>query len=120
MAHGYLLGEFISPHTNKRVDEYGGCFANRLRIVKEVYENIRSKVGDDFPITCRIISRDGVWGGNSLMDAIELAQYLEALGFQGINVSMGMYGDYNNMSIDNQQHGFVVYDASEIKKAPRE
>ncbi|MBF7097890.1 oxidoreductase [Alkalibacter mobilis] len=116
LAHGYLLAEFMSPHTNKRVDEYGGCFSNRLRIVKEVYENVRSKVGDDFPIICRFSSRDGFMGGRTLMDSIELAQYLEALGFQALDISQGMYGDYNNLDNDTLRHGFTVLDADEIKQ----
>lgn len=117
LAHGYLLAEFLSPYTNKRVDEYGGCFDNRLRIVKEVYQNVRSKVGDDFPVTTRFCARDGYMGGRTIMDSIELAQYLEKLGFQALNISHGIYGDYNNLDIDNQEHGYIVDDAAKIKEA---
>ena len=48
LAHGYLLFEMLSPHVNKRTDEYGGCFKNRFRMIKDVFEDVRSKVGDDF------------------------------------------------------------------------
>lgn len=116
LAHGYLLMEFLSPHTNKRVDEYGGCFKNRARIVREVYEDVRSKVGADFPVTCRISSRDGYMGGRELMDTLELAQFLEDLGFDALNVSSGMYGNHNNLEIDNQQHGFTLPYVERIKE----
>lgn len=48
-AHGYLLAEFLSSYVNKRTDEYGGCFDNRVRIVDEILAAMREKVGD-FPI----------------------------------------------------------------------
>lgn len=50
LAHGYLLSEFLSSHTNKRTDEYGGCFENKMRVVQVVYQDIRSKIGGDFPV----------------------------------------------------------------------
>lgn len=116
IAHGYLLLEFLSPFTNKRTDEYGGCFANRVRIIKEVYEDIRKKVGSDFPVTARISSRDGYYGGRDLLDSLELCQYLKELGIDGLNISSGMYGDHVNYDIDNYKHGFVVPYAEEIKQ----
>ena len=48
-AHGYLVNQFLSPHTNRRKDEYGGSLENRWRFVKELYEAVRAEVGD-FPI----------------------------------------------------------------------
>ena len=44
-AHGYLLHSFLSPRTNHRTDAFGGCLENRLRIVRQIVENIRSKTG---------------------------------------------------------------------------
>lgn len=115
LAHGYLLFEFLSPHVNKRTDKYGGCFKNRARIVKELYENIRSKVGEDFLITCRLSARDGYYGGRDVYDSMELAMYVEELGFQAINVSSGSYGDHGNYDIDIYKHGFTASDAGKIK-----
>ena len=49
-AHGWLLSSFLSPRTNQRDDQYGGSTENRTRIVTQIYESARKKVGEDFPI----------------------------------------------------------------------
>lgn len=116
LAHGYLLFEFLSPHTNKRTDEYGGCFKNRFRIVEEVYKNIRSKVGDDFMVGTRICARDGYYGGREIYDTCELAMNLEALGFEYLNTSSGSYGDHSNYDIDTYKHGFIADDTAKLKE----
>ena len=115
LAHGYLLFEFLSPHVNKRTDEYGGCFKNRVRIVKEIYEDMRSKVGDDFLITTRFSAWDGYQGGRTEYDSMELAMYLEDLGFQAFNVTFGSYGDHNSYERDVQAHAFVADACEKIK-----
>lgn len=115
LAHGYLLFEFLSPYTNKRTDEYGGCFKNRFRIVKEVFENVKSKVGDDYLVGCRLSSRDGYFGGRDVFDSMELAMNLEAIGAMYINVSSGMYGNHQNNDIDVYAHGFNVPNTEKIK-----
>lgn len=53
-AHGYLLSQFLSPISNIRTDQYGGSLDNRIRIIAEVYQAIRAKVGPDFPIALKI------------------------------------------------------------------
>lgn len=117
LAHGYLLFEFLSPFTNKRTDEYGGSFENRVRIVKEVYEAVREKVGDDFPVTARISSIDGFIGGRGIVDSLVLAQWLEETGFNALNVSQGMYGDNSDYNVDPQkEHAFNHQRTEEIKK----
>ena len=61
-AHGYLMAEFLSPLVNKRVDEYGGCFENRIRLLDEVYTAVREAVGPDFPIQIRVSGNEYVQG----------------------------------------------------------
>lgn len=90
-AHGYLLAEFLSPAINKRVDEYGGCFENRVRIVDEIMCAMRKEVGPDFPIQARISSEDFVAGGRTMAETLELCRHLEEVGFAAINCSNGMY-----------------------------
>ena len=90
-AHGYLLAEFLSPAANRRVDEYGGCFDNRVRIVDEIMAAMREQVGPDFPIQVRISSSDLVPGGRTIAETLELARHLEEIGFAAINCSNGMY-----------------------------
>ena len=89
-AHGYLLAEFLSPYVNKRTDEYGGCFDNRVRIVEEIIKVMREQVGD-FPIQVRISGNEYVQGGRTEAETYQLARRLEQIGFDAIHVSNGVY-----------------------------
>jgi 2,4-dienoyl-CoA reductase-like NADH-dependent reductase (Old Yellow Enzyme family) len=87
-GHGYLLSSFISPKTNTRTDDYGGPLENRLRILLEVIAAVRAEVGDDFPVWCKLDSREeGKEGGISLADCIAAAKLVEAAGVQAITVT---------------------------------
>lgn len=88
-AHGYLLHQFLSPHANKRDDEYGGSFENRTRIVIEVYEAIRKAVGTDYPLGIRISATDWVEGGWDIDQSVALAKLLKDRGCDFIHVSSG-------------------------------
>jgi 2,4-dienoyl-CoA reductase-like NADH-dependent reductase (Old Yellow Enzyme family) len=68
-AHGYLVNQFISPVTNKRVDKYGGNLLNRMRFALEIIANIREKAGLDFPIIFRISAQELVPGGITIGDS---------------------------------------------------
>ena len=89
-AHGYLLAEFLSSYVNKRVDQYGGCFDNRVRIVDEIIAAMRKEVGD-FPIQVRISANEYVQGGRTEAETYQLARHLEEVGFDAIHVSNGVY-----------------------------
>lgn len=95
-AHGYLLAEFLSPAVNRRVDQYGGCFDNRVRIVDEIMDAMRKEVGGDFPIIARVSSEDMVEGGRTIAETLQLCRHLEEIGFDGINCSNGMYASAPN------------------------
>ena len=90
-AHGYLISQFLSPYTNKRTDQYGGDFTNRVRFLTEIILGIRYTIGQDFPICVRINGNDFVAGGLEIAEQVQLAQYLESIGVAAINVSCGMY-----------------------------
>ena len=66
-AHGYLLNTFLSPYTNKRTDVYGGSLKNRVRIVTEIVEQIKTSVGPDFAVLLKTNcdDRHGVEGINA-------------------------------------------------------
>jgi 2,4-dienoyl-CoA reductase (NADPH2) len=87
-AHMYLCGEFLSPWANKRLDKYGKDFDGRLRFVLEVVAKIRSVIGADYPIICRINGSEPE-GGNSIEDICRIAQRLEESGVDAIHVSTG-------------------------------
>ena len=95
-AHGYLLGSFISPYTNKRTDEYGGNAENRCRIVTEIIKGIRETCGN-YPICVRINGSDFIEGGITLDYAVEVAKVLEAAGADALNVSCAVYETVPNM-----------------------
>ncbi len=96
-AHGYLLQQFLSPYTNKREDEYGGSFENRIRIVLEIIEDIRKKCGPDYVLGCRVsveefLDRIGVTEDYiHIQDGIKIVKTLEAAGIDFVDVSCGLY-----------------------------
>ncbi len=96
-AHGYLLQQFLSPYTNKRNDEYGGSFDNRLRMLLEIIEGIRRECGADFPIGVRLsveefLDQTGVTEDYiHIQDGIKIAMALEKAGADFIDVSCGLY-----------------------------
>ena len=90
-AHGYLVSQFLSPHTNKRTDKYGGSFEGRMRFITEIIMGIKAYCGPKFPISVRMNGSDYLEDGISEEDAIAQAKYLEALGISCLNVSCGTY-----------------------------
>ena len=90
-AHGYLVSQFLSPHTNKRTDKYGGSFEGRMRFVTEIIMGIKAYCGPKFPISVRMNGSDYLPDGITEADGIAQAKYLEALGISCINVSCGTY-----------------------------
>jgi len=92
-AHRQLLSRFLSPHTNHRVDEYGGSAANRMRIVREIVAGARhasSGVGD-FPILIKMNCTDYVDDGIDLAIFLEQARMAAEAGIDAIEVSGGMW-----------------------------
>ena len=87
-AHMYLCGQFLSPWSNKRKDEYGGSITNRLRFVLCVIKEIRENVGNDIPIVCRINGQEPE-GGNSVFELQKIALALEKAGVNSLHVSVG-------------------------------
>ena len=88
-AHGYLLSGFLSPVTNRRRDEYGGPVENRLRYPLEVFSAVRSVWPADRPMTVRISATDWVPDGNTVEDAVVIAQAFADAGAAAIDVSTG-------------------------------
>ncbi|PPK48723.1 FAD-dependent oxidoreductase [Clostridium algidicarnis] len=96
-AHGYLLGQFLSPLTNLRTDKYGGDLMGRMRILTEIIMGIKSVCGPSFPISVRIDGDEFVDGGFKLDEAIKASKYLESIGVDAINVSAGTYESVNTI-----------------------
>ncbi len=88
-AHGYLLGQFLSPAFNQRTDEYGDRLENRARIVLDVLQRIRQEVGPDFPIFIKINCEDFLNNGLTRDDFIQVCAMLDRTGIDAIEVSGG-------------------------------
>ena len=88
-AHGYLLHQFLSPHSNQRDDRYGGSLENRMRFVLRVSERVRAAVPAGLPLFVRISATDWVAGGWDIEQSVELARRLKDLGVDLIDVSTG-------------------------------
>jgi 2,4-dienoyl-CoA reductase-like NADH-dependent reductase (Old Yellow Enzyme family) len=91
-AHGYLLSQFLSPYTNRRDDKWGGDLRNRLRIHTEIYQDIRHKVGEDYPVLIKLGVQDGFPGGLEFSEGKLAAEYLAESGFDALEISQGLRG----------------------------
>jgi 2,4-dienoyl-CoA reductase-like NADH-dependent reductase (Old Yellow Enzyme family) len=88
-AHGYLAHEFLSPLSNRRVDEYGGSFENRIRFTLEVAEAVRAAWPRELPLWMRISATDWAPGGWTLDDSVALAGRVRDLGVDLVDCSSG-------------------------------
>lgn len=88
-AHGYLINEFLSPLSNRRNDEFGGSFENRIRLLTEIAAAIRTVWPDDLPLFARISSSDWAQGGWTIDDSVALAKVLKMKGVDLIDCSSG-------------------------------
>lgn len=105
---GYLLDQFATKTMNTRTDEYGGDVEGRLRFCKEIIDAIHETCGDDYPVLMRYSVRskmknwnDGVLPGEDYVEfgrdyaeSIEIAQYLEKLGYAALDVDNGTYDSW--------------------------
>ncbi|MBW2151994.1 MAG: FAD-dependent oxidoreductase [Deltaproteobacteria bacterium] len=87
MAHGYLICSFLSPFSNKRTDSYGGDLNARARLAVEVLRSVRNRVGEDFPVSCRLSADEYVEGGLKIEETRQIARILENEGADILHVS---------------------------------
>jgi 2,4-dienoyl-CoA reductase-like NADH-dependent reductase (Old Yellow Enzyme family) len=98
LAHGYILGAFLSAAANRRTDAYGGDLENRARFALEVVRGARGAVGADFPVWVKLDAREvGRPGGITLDDAIAAAKLFEAAGVDAVTVSAYHSGATNSL-----------------------
>lgn len=117
-AHGYLIAQFFSSYSNKRLDEYGGNFWNRTRFAREIIQDIRRKCGDDFIIDMRISADEFVEGGLTLEDAKAIAVMMEQAGLDMIHVSIGTYLSVDlNIASSFSGHGWFADWGKAVREA---
>ncbi len=123
-SHGYLLQQFLSPNTNRRTDEYGGCLENRMRFILEIIEGIKKECGKDFPVIVRLtvdecyemIGKKGK--GYDLTEGVEMAKRLEKAGVDAIDVSSAAYDTFNYwLEPTSFKCGWRKYMAAAVKNA---
>ena len=90
-SEGYLINQFLVSRTNKRTDQWGGSYQNRMRFPLEIVRAVREQVGDDFIIIFRLSMLDLVEQGSSWEEIEELARELEAAGVSIINTGIGWH-----------------------------
>ena len=88
-AHGYLINQFLSPHTNLRTDQYGGTIENRCRFMIEVYDEVRATVGKDYPVLIKLNATDFLDNGLTVDEGCFAAKKLSDAGIDAIEVSGG-------------------------------
>lgn len=90
-AHGYLIAQFMSAHSNCRADRYGGDLRGRLRFPMEILQSIRKRVGPDFPVIFRYSADERAPGGRTLEESVAIAPLLVKAGADCLSVSTGTY-----------------------------
>jgi 2,4-dienoyl-CoA reductase-like NADH-dependent reductase (Old Yellow Enzyme family) len=112
-AHGYLMHQFLSPLSNHRNDSYGGCFENRIRLLIETVESVKSAWPLNLPLFVRISSTDWVDNGWNIQESLQLASILKQMGVDLIDCSSG--GLIPNVKIPLEP-GYQVTFSEIIKK----
>lgn len=90
-SEGYLINQFIVKHTNKRTDQWGGAYENRIRFPIEIVNAVRARVGPDFIIIFRLSMLDLIADGSTWDEIVTLAKQIEAAGATMINTGIGWH-----------------------------
>lgn len=90
-SEGYLLNQFISAHTNKRDDDWGGSYDNRIKMVTMILKMIRKATGEDFLIIFRLSMLDLIENGSTVEEIVHLAKAAEKAGVNVINTGIGWH-----------------------------
>jgi 2,4-dienoyl-CoA reductase-like NADH-dependent reductase (Old Yellow Enzyme family)/thioredoxin reductase len=116
-AHGYLVAEFMSGYFNKRMDEFGGSFENRMRFPLEIIKNMKAKTANSVPLAFRFSSEERVPGGRTIEESRMVARTVEEAGIELLDVSVGCAeADRWILAPATVPAGFLLPLAAEIKK----
>ena len=117
-SHGYMGGQFLSPRSNKRVDEFGGGIEGRAYFMKLVVEGIKKACGEDFVVTARLSSKENRIGGLEMEETIVFAQMLEDYGYDALHISAGTYETWQTIVPPSSwQSGWNLSSARRVKEA---
>ncbi|MEN1728846.1 MAG: NADPH-dependent 2,4-dienoyl-CoA reductase, partial [Pseudomonadota bacterium] len=90
-SEGYFINQFLVPRTNKRTDQWGGSFENRMRLPVEIVRRIREAVGTDFIVIYRLSMLDMLADGNTWNEVVQLGKAIEGAGASIINTGIGWH-----------------------------
>lgn len=116
-AHGYLIGQFLSEYTNKRLDEFGGNLENRMRFPRLIIKEIRKRVGNNYPVLFRISAEELCVGGITLPEARAMARVLEEDGVSALHISAGNYSNEYAWGTSDYPVSYLAKYAEDIKKS---
>ena len=116
LGHGYLLSQFLSPATNRRRDGYGGTLSRRCRLPLEVLSAIRSAIGKDVALVCKMNAEDGFPGGLDAHQAGQIGGLLEASGLVDGLILSGGFTSRNAMFL--LRGGRPLQQMAEVEKSP--
>jgi 2,4-dienoyl-CoA reductase-like NADH-dependent reductase (Old Yellow Enzyme family)/thioredoxin reductase len=88
-AHTSVLGQFLSPRSNHRTDEWGGSFEKRISLPLAIIRRVREKIGDDFPLSLRINGDEFIEGGKTIEETERMVPLFEKAGIDVLHVSGG-------------------------------
>jgi 2,4-dienoyl-CoA reductase (NADPH2) len=115
-AGGYLIGEFLSPVTNQRTDEYGNSIENRMRFGLEVIKKVREAIGEDLAMGIRVSGHDYMKGGNTVTESALFCTEAEKAGVDSINVTGGWHETNVPQITSDVPPGAYLYLARAIKE----
>lgn len=121
-AHGYLISQFLSPHHNRREDEWGGSLVNRMNFLLKIYQGIRANVSKDFLVGIKLNSADFQKGGFDESESIQVVQKLSELGIDFIEISGGNYESpqmLSEKSSTRQREAFFIDYAEKARTVSR-
>ncbi len=111
-AHGYLIHQFFSPISNKRTDEYGGEFQNRIRLLLEIVDSVKTIFPESMSLWVRISATDWVDGGWSVEESVKLSKILKNSGVDVMDISSGGLVPHAQIPL---KPGYQVPFANQIK-----
>jgi 2,4-dienoyl-CoA reductase-like NADH-dependent reductase (Old Yellow Enzyme family) len=116
-AHGYLVGQFLSPATNHRDDGYGGTTENRCRFLSEILDAVREAVGPEFPVGVRLSADDQIPGGLGPHEVADIARLIEPH-VDFLDVSLSSYWRFHRMlSTMDESLGYEIPTSQIVTKA---
>jgi len=115
---GYLISTFISRYTNKRSDGYGGDIRSRCRLMMEIIQGIKAKVGNAMPVGIRLCGLELLddRGGNTLEESLESFKFAEEAGADYVSVTIGWHESSTSVITRDVPMGHWLYIAKEVKK----